>query len=448
MSKNKGRHLTKEDRGAIEAGLYDNDSARRIARCIGVSASTVTREVKANRTLREKKSAHDARLALRCIRYKDCQASGSACEKCSTKLTTCKHCKMRSCIDTCPDFVRTMCPTTQSWPFICPKNCPKKAWCGYPRCSYSAADADSAYRLRLSCTREGINVTPEELKAMDELITPLVRQGQSFEAIWATHAEELPVGVRTAYNYQSTGILSTANIELPRKVRMKKRKDKDKDKATSDRIDRSGRTFADFQALPLTDQARVVQGDSVEGYRENRQDVLSLHFVARAFQLYLPKKHADAAATVACLDVIERMLGSRDAFEAALGIMLLDRGVEFDDWVGMERSCLEPGRARCRVFYCDPMATNQKSQAERNHEQLRRILPKGRSDFDALSAWDVATCCSHVNSYPSAGRGGKCPFELLGDLLSQELLDGLGIVRMAPDEVVLKPSLITHAVVQ
>ena len=46
----------------------------------------------------------------------------------------------------------------------------------------------------------------------------------SFEAIWATHADELPVGVRTLYHYQEAGILGTADIELPRKVRMKKRR--------------------------------------------------------------------------------------------------------------------------------------------------------------------------------------------------------------------------------
>ena len=40
---------------------------------------------------------------------------------------------------------------------------------------------------------------------------------------------------------------------------------------------------------------------------------------------------------------------------------------------------------------------NQKSQAERNHKQLRRILPKGRSDFDRLSRWDVSACCRSVN---------------------------------------------------
>jgi hypothetical protein len=84
------------------------------------------------------------------------------------------------------------------------------------------------------------------------------------------------------------------------------------------------------------------------------------------------------------------------------------------------------------VFYCDPIETNQKTQCERNHEQLRRLLPKGRSDFDRLSVWDVAACSSHVNSYPSAGRGGKCGFELAAGMLSQGLLDELGLERAAP----------------
>jgi IS30 family transposase len=339
-----------------------------------------------------------------------------------------------------------MCNSTKQWPYVCPQGCPKKAYCNYPKCSYFAADADIAYRIRLVSSREGIDITKEELEALNTLVVPLIRQGQSFEAIWATHADELPVGVRTAYNYQQAGILKTADIELPRKVRMRKRK-RNAPKGR-ERIDRTGRTYDDFQKLPLADRARVVQGDSVIGYVENKCDLLSLHVVARAFQIYLLKEHAKAPATVACLDAIERMLDSREAFEAIFGIMLVDRGVEFDDWAGMERSCLEPGQQRCRVFYCDPQATNQKSEAERNHEQLRRILPKGRSDFDKLSTWDVATCTSHVNSYPSAGRGGKCPFELLGGLLPKKLLDDLGIEWLAPDNVILKPNLIAHAVVQ
>lgn len=123
MPEEKGRHLTKENREVIETGIRERDSSRKIAKRIDVSASTVTREVKANRTVREKKATRNANLSIRCAEHKDRQASGSACEKCSTKLTTCKHCKTRNCIETCADYARKMCPTTETWPYVCPENC-------------------------------------------------------------------------------------------------------------------------------------------------------------------------------------------------------------------------------------------------------------------------------------------------------------------------------------
>ena len=446
MARSSSKHMTEESREVIEEGLLKGDSARKIAKKIGVSPSTITREVKANRTVREKKAARNAKLALRCVRYNDCQASGSACKKCSTRLTSCKNCKTRSCIDTCPNFVRKMCPATEQWPYICPEGCSKRSYCGFPKCSYSAREAQKAYKIRLACSRQGIDLSDEELAAMKELIVPLLKQGQSFEAIWATHANELPVCVRTAYAYQEAELF-VPHIELPRKVRLKPRRKKS-ETSGHNRVNREGRTYTDFCALPLELRSRVVQADSVEGRENNSRDILSLYLVACAFQIYVPKTHASSSAIVAWLDVMEAACGSRTAFEAAFPVILADRGVEFDDWEGMERSSLEPGKRRCQVFYCDAQATNQKSQAERNHEQLRRILPKERSDFDALSVWDVAVCCSHVNSYPLPSRAGKCPFELLGGTLPQNLLDELGLSRIAPDEVILRPSLIKHAVVQ
>ena len=38
-----------------------------------------------------------------------------------------------------------------------------------------------------------------------------------------------------------------------------------------------------------------------------------------------------------------------------MGVLLTDRGSEFSDPLAIERSCLEPGKRRCRVFYCDPL---------------------------------------------------------------------------------------------
>lgn len=446
MPRAKGKHLTKDNREVIETGIRNSDSSRKIAKRIDVNASTVIREVKANRTMREIKSSPNAKLSSRCVKYRECEERGSACEKCSSTLTACKHCKTRNCITTCSEYERKMCPTTESWPYVCVQKCPKRGQCGYPKFHYDAGDAHNAYRVRLKESRQGVCVTQEELEQMNELITPLVKQGQSFEVIWKNHSDELPVCLRTGYNYQEAELFSTANIELPRKVRIRQSKKKDAPKR--DRVDRTGRTYDDFQALPLSDQVRVVQGDSVEGYEHNSQDILSLHIVSGAFQFYLLKKHVDKSAVVVWLDVMERALGSREAFEMIFGIFLVDRGVEFDDWEGMERSVLEPGKRRCRVFYCDPLQTNQKSQAERNHEQLRRILPKGRSDFDKLSVYDVAVCCSHVNSYLSTRRGNKCPFELIEQVVPKSLLEELGLERVAPDEVILKPYLMMHAVTQ
>ena len=232
--------------------------------------------------------------------------------------------------------------------------------------------------------------------------------------------------------------------KLPRKVRYKPRKRRKE--PGRDRVDRAGRTFDDFRALPIEDQVRVVQADSVVGFEWNAQSILTLHLVRHSFQLYLLQVGLAAELTVAAFDAIEACLGSPGAFEAIFGIVLADRGVEFDDWAGMERSCLAEGERRCRVFYCDPMRSDQKAEAERNHEELRRILPKGRSDFDRLSAVDVAAACSHVNSYPRPSREGRCPFDLAAPELPAELLGDLGIVRVPPDDVMLRPALVAHAV--
>jgi hypothetical protein len=169
--------------------------------------------------------------------------------------------------------------------------------------------------------------------------------------------------------------MACANAELPRKSRVRKRK-RSRLKGRN-RMDRTGRTYADFEVLPLADRARVVMGDSVEGFRGESGDILSLHVLARRFQPRLFSKAGSAAETVARLGAVEAAMGSRAAFAALFRAMLVDRGVEFDDWEGMERSCLEPGARRCRVFYCDATGSNQKSEAERNHEQrvVRRVIP-------------------------------------------------------------------------
>lgn len=445
MRDGKRKHMDKDSRVAIEEGIRRGDSCRWIAAEVGVSPSTITREIRSNRTVTERARREGAKLSVRCAKYRDCGHVGKACTGCATAFVRCKSCRTHSCIDSCPDFELRMCPVTEKWPYVCQRPCPKRSSCTLPKVRYRSEEAQASYEGRLSASRSGIDLTEDELRRINAVVAPLVRQGHSFEAICAAHPE-LGVCVRTLYNYQEAGILETSDFELPRKVRVRPRKRK-RQKGRP-RVDRTGREYRDFLALPEEQRVRVVQGDSVEGRKTCSHDILSLHLVARRFQLYLRKDHASCAATVHALDRIERALGSRARFEAVFGVLLLDRGVEFDDFEALEDSCLEPGEKRCHVYYCDPQESNQKSQCERNHEQLRRILPKGRTDMDLLSDEDVGACCSHVNSYPLSSLGGISPIDNLGALLAPQTLAELGVFRLDPDEVVLKPSLMPHAVEQ
>ncbi len=444
MPDTKGKHLDESDRRVIEDGLSSQLSAREIARRIHVAPSTVTREIKANKTIKVPKRKHVA-PQVRCMHYRNCQESQTACERCSTRLTTCKACKTRTCTDSCTRFELRMCEKTERWPYVCPEACPKRIQCNYPKVSYKAREADMNYRARLVFAREGINISPEELEAMVRKVKKLLGQGQSLEAIWIEHGGEMPVTVRTFYTYTERGVMGLSNMDLPRKVRYKKRKTDSK--PVRERIDRTGRTYDDFKELSLEDKTRAVQADSVEGYEWNTQRILSLYMVALSFQFFLLQKDGSKERVVASLDALEIYLGSPEAFERIFGIILADRGSEFDDFDGMERSVLKEGVRRCRVFYCDSMQTNQKSPAEKNHEELRKILPKKRSDFDQLTKADIAQVCSHVNSYPRPAKGGIRPIDLASLVVPADLLECLGIVKVAPDDVTMSPKLIGHGII-
>lgn len=138
----------------------------------------------------------------------------------------------------------------------------------------------------------------------------------------------------------------------------------------------------------------------------------------------------------------------RPASGAAPGILLPGRGAGPGGFEGLGRSMLEPGRRRCRVFWRDPQEPNQKPECERSHEQLGRILPKRHADMDAPTDAGAAPACSHASSCPLAGMQDICPFGELGELAPAAALARPGVVRLPPDEVVLKPPLLRHAYVK
>jgi len=70
-----------------------------------------------------------------------------------------------------------------------------------------------------------------------------------------------------------------------------------------------------------------------------------------------------------------------------------------------------------------------------------KIVPK-KTSFEKLTAADMADIASHVNSYSKKSLGSKAPLDLAACVLSKNLLEELGIRRIAPDDVDLTPNLL------
>lgn len=108
--------------------------------------------------------------------------------------------------------------------------------------------AQAEYEKVLVKSRQGINMTPVELIQLNELISPLVLQGQPLSHIFAVHADEIPVCRRTLYNYFDQCVFKARNIDLPRRVRYKKRKKRSEPRQKNiKQVYRNKRTYVDFE---------------------------------------------------------------------------------------------------------------------------------------------------------------------------------------------------------
>lgn len=92
------RQLALAERKEIEMGLTRGDSFREIARAIGSSPSTVSREVRENRSVRAFKPRRTA-----CRDRNWCKRVG-VCAECVREGAFCAGCDARDCRDHCPAY--------------------------------------------------------------------------------------------------------------------------------------------------------------------------------------------------------------------------------------------------------------------------------------------------------------------------------------------------------
>lgn len=263
-------HLTSSERIIIEKGLESNESFSSIAKKVGKHPSTISKEVRKHIIYHVKK---DMNKAIPCANRKYCCMRLLCEDKTCTKM--CKGCYRLDikCTDICNNYTPRVCFKLLKAPYVC-NGCIKKGGCLMKKSFYSAKHADECYRDLLVSSREGINQSPVDMAMLDELISPLLKKGQSIAHIYAHHGHEIPCCRRTLYNYIDKSLFSARNIDMRRRVRYKVRKQPTRISLEAKTF-RVGRTYDDFQKLlKVAPDTSIVEMDTVVGGKGTGSSVL------------------------------------------------------------------------------------------------------------------------------------------------------------------------------
>ncbi len=440
------KHLTLSDRTYIEQELLQGSTYKAIANTLHKDPTTIAKEVKKHRL--EIQGRRVGGNCRKCKYWDTCDVRGGEtvvrdCPRSSYCKSPCRRCWREYPQRYCALYASLSCDKIAHSPYVC-NACPNERSCRMDHFLYQAKHAQRQYEKTLVKSREGINMTHEELRELNELISPLVLKGQPLSHIFAVHSDEIPVCRRTLYNYLDQRIFTARNIDLPRRVRYKKRKKRSEPRRKNiQQVYRNKRTYVDFEkytaAFPDLD---VVEMDTVKGSRTAGKCLLTLLFRSCSFMIIILLPDCTQRSVINAINSLCDTIGIR-TFKKYFPILLTDNGSEFKNPWDIEKS--ESGTQRTKVFYCDPYVSNQKGRLEKNHEYIRYIIPKGRSMYKYTQE-DINLMASHINSTARDSLNGTTPFDLAELLLDKKILSLVGQSKISADQVCLKPALIEDSV--
>jgi IS30 family transposase len=439
------KHFSLEERSVIQDELSSGKSLKAIAEQLGKSPSSISREIR--RHIKQKESGSYGRQFNDCVNRYSCSLE-NVCQgafPCSRKL--CRNCK--KCKEFCSDYRKETCKRLGKAPYVC-NGCETRVKCTLEKSLYKAVSANEEAQLLLRESRSGISLDEDEIRRIDDIVTPLILQGQSIHHICCSNKDSIMCSERTIYNYVNDRVLTAKNIDLPRKVRYRPRK-KAKTRLKVDKNCTVGRSYKDFLSfVENMYSSAIVQMDTVIG-RVGGKVLLTLCFVNSSFMLAYLRDGNTSKSVTDIFQMLWEVLGKK-YFMELFPVILTDNGSEFSDPTAIEfgpevgplreQARSEPeNNMRTHLFYCNPSSPFEKGLAENNHEFIRRILPKGTS-FDDLTQDDIQRMMNHVNSYKRKKLNNKSPHETLTFLHGEEVLRRLSAEFIASKDIMLKPELL------
>ena len=386
----KHKHLTLSDRNDIQLGLERGETFKAIAQLILKDPTTVSKEVKRNKQIRDSTSNN------------------------------------------------LPCPLLDKPPFVCNGCSKRRQNCGYQKIFYLAKQAQKKYEQTLGEAREGTPLNSQTFWDMDKIISEGVKKGQHIYHILKTH--NLDVSSSTVYRHIRKGYLSIAPIDLTRAVKFKERRTSNLPSIPKEA--KKGRSYEDFQNyLVLNQLDSWLEMDTVMG-RTGGKVLLTfnLSFCNFIFARLLDNKTA-LEVTKHLYDIKNTLHEADKDFFQLFPVILTDNGGEFARVKDIEMDI----RGEIKLFFCDPNRSDQKGRIEKNHTLIRDILPKGTS-FDDLTQENINLVCSHVNSVKRAALNGKSAYELFAFTYGEEIPKLLGISKIPAEDVCQSSKLLQHKI--
>lgn len=424
------KHLTLFNREDIEKLLKAGFKFYQIAENIQKDSTTISKEIRKYRT--EHKPSNFNNKTNYCKHKNNCTFKNICNSNCHSECRRCGKCN-----EVCSKYELDICVKLIKPPYVC-NACNSYAQCRKIKYIYIASEAQKKYESTLTSSRVGINISEEGLQKLDNLVSPLIKQGQSIKLIYANHKNEINCSIRCLYNYIEMGLLSVKNIDLPRKVRYKVRNQNQNSKK-KDYSYRIGRTYEDFQnMLKENSNAHIVEMDTVIGTAETGKVLLTLLFREFNFMIarLLPDKSSKSVKDE--LDNIEKIIGT-ELYKRVFKYILTDNGGEFQRPEELETSI--DGSKKSSIYYCEPNRSDQKAKVEKNHEYIRYIIPKGTS-MDNYIQDDIDLMMSHINSTAREVLNFAIPYDMASIYLGMDSMKKLNLSKIQPDDIILKPYLI------
>lgn len=424
-------HLTDSERLQIEHELHRGMSLQQIARKLGKSRSTITREVLKHRVDSVKGAA--GRISNRCVFRRNCEVYHLCPEsRCQRKCSACRNCNA-----ICPKFQEDVCRKLSAPSYVC-NGCPEEHKCVLKKKFYLHAAAQQAYRQVLLEARKGANLTETERTAISRVIHTGIQKGQSVHHILSANKDLFTVCEKSVYRYVNAGLIRTKRGDMPRSCSMKSRKRKNPEHKVDSKC-RINRTHEDFKKYcEAHPDSPVVEMDSVLGGVGGKV-LLTMHFNNCGLMLAFLRNANNSQSVIDVFNLMEKRL-TLAVFQKLFSVILTDNGSEFSNPAALETS-FTAGTQRTRIFYCNPYSSWQKGHVENNHLNLRKVLPKGRS-FENLAQDDIDLMLSHVNSLARKSLNDVPAITLFETIYGKDILKKLGITLISPNAVCLLPDLI------